>query len=462
MQAVVCVKPVRGELSPFDAAAVESALRLREKQPDTAVTVVSMGRPDTAEPLRRLTRLGISRAILLSDSAFAGADTLATAYTLSLAMKKLQPDLILCGRQSIDGDTAQTGPALAALLGWPVLTHVLAWRLEGKRALCTTRFGEEAATLPALLTVERLYPLRFPRLGSKAGAVETWTAEALGADPVRCGLRGSPTRVLRSYEAKLDRRQCRFAAPKDLDTIIREALEKPRMEWTAYPCPHPLPAVWYVGETPPALVRRCADRVITVPRSAPEQLAERFRRENPPVVLWPADLWGRRTAPQVAAMLRTGLCADCTGLETDGQHVTMIRPAMGGGVLAAIACRTRPTMATVREEGQRDGVTVAVGAGAAASLPAIRAWALNRGYALAASRALVDRGMAPYTSQVGLTGKTVRPQVYVAIGISGAVQHTCAIEGAGTVIAINPDRNARIFDCADVGICADAEDLTLE
>lgn len=118
MQAVVCVKPVRGELSPFDAAAVESALRLREERPDTAVTVVSMGRPDTAEPLRRLTRLGISRAILLSDSAFAGADTLATAYTLSLAMKKLQPDLILCGRQSIDGDTAQTGPALAALLGW--------------------------------------------------------------------------------------------------------------------------------------------------------------------------------------------------------------------------------------------------------------------------------------------------------------------------------------------------------
>ncbi len=79
-------------------------------------------------------------------------------------------------------------------------------------------------------------------------------------------------------------------------------------------------------------------------------------------------------------------------------------------------------------------------------------WGSCRGYTLAASRALVDLGLAPYAWQVGLTGRTVAPKVYVAIGISGAVQHTCAIEQAKTVIAVNPDRNARIFDYADFGV----------
>ena len=187
MQITVCVKPYKGELTPFDAAAVESALRLVEAHPDAKVTVISMARPDAVASLQRLTRLGVTRAVLLSDSSFAGADTLATAYTLSLAMNKLQPDLILCGRQSMDGDTAQTGPALAALLGRPVLTHVLDWRLEGEKVVCVTRFGGEQVSLPALLTVERLYPLRFPRLGSRAGKVEIWTAADLHADLSRCG-----------------------------------------------------------------------------------------------------------------------------------------------------------------------------------------------------------------------------------------------------------------------------------
>ena len=134
-----------------------------------------------------MTRLGVTRAVLLSDSAFAGADTLATAYVLSLAVQKLGADLILCGRQSTDGDTAQTGPALAALLGIPVITNVLKLDVQEQRVRCMSRFGEESASLPALLTVERIAALRFPRLGAGRKDAELWDAAVLGADPERCG-----------------------------------------------------------------------------------------------------------------------------------------------------------------------------------------------------------------------------------------------------------------------------------
>ena len=456
MRIVVCVKPRDGELNPFDACAVETALRLRDEIPDARVTAVSMNRRDSEGPLRALTRLGVSEAILLTDPAFAGADTLATAYTLSLAMDRLRPDLILCGRQSTDGDTAQTGPMLAALRDMPVLTHVLGLRLRDGVAQCTTRFGEESASLPCVLTMERLYALRFPRIGSKTGEVMVWDREALGADPNRCGLKGSPTRVIKSVECHSGRRHCRFIRPEELEQAIEEARERPpapEEELDAARGPQ-LPEVWAVGMDPPAVVRRIARRIRRVPRADPRELAESIRRENPPVVLWDGGLWGRRAAPQAAALLQTGLCADCTGLQTDGRTLTLIRPAFGGGVLAHIVCRTTPVMATVRGDGDPgEDVVVGVGAGAARQLPHIREWAARRGYTLAASRALVDLGLAPYAWQVGLTGRTVAPKVYVAIGISGAVQHTCAIEQAKTVIAVNPDRNARIFDYADFGVC---------
>lgn len=455
MRIVVCVKPRDGEVNPFDACAVETALRLKDERTDVRVTAVSMNRRDGEEPLRDLTRRGVSESILLTDPAFAGADTLATAYTLSLAMNRLHPDLILCGRQSTDGDTAQTGPMLAAMLGMPVLTHVLELHLEGGVARCVTRLGEESVRLPCVLTMERLYPLRFPRIGSKAKTVESWDREILGADPSRCGLKGSPTRVVKSEECRTGRRHCRYLPLEQLEATIEAARERPPEETTGDTADGPtLPEVWAVGMEPPAMVRKIARRIRRVPRGEPEELAGTIRRENPEVVLWDGGLWGRRVAPQTAAMLKTGLCADCTALETDGKTLTMIRPAFGGGILAHIICRTTPVMATVRGDGDTEcDVVVGVGAGAARQLPRIREWANRRGYSLAASRALVDLGLAPYEWQVGLTGRTVAPKVYVAIGISGAVQHTCAIEQAKTVIAVNPDKQARIFEYADFGIC---------
>ena len=455
MRIIVCVKLVNKELSPFDACALECALRFKDSDPDTDLTIMYMGRSDCLSTLQTLTRLGVSRAVLLSDNIFAGADTLATAYTLSLAIKKLMPDLILCVRQRIDGDTAQTGPALAALLEIPVLTNVLEMFIEEKGMRCITRFREEKASFPMVLTIERTAKLRFPRINSKLGIAELWDAAKLEAVPERCGLKGSPTRVLKTYECQTDRRHCRFIRLEHLDEVIESVVKKPReaRKERTY-IRKKLPEAWCVGTEPLEWAHRIAERVHVLEKDTPNRLALQISQKNPSVVLWDGGLLGRRTAPQVAALLRTGLCADCTALETDGEILYMTRPAFGGNLLATISCLTRPQMATMRPSCPiNDQVIVGVGAGAVTQFVQIQEWANQRGYGLAVSRPLVDRCLAPYELQVGLTGRTVRPAVYVAIGISGAVQHTCAIEQAGTIIAINPDKNARIFDCVDFGIC---------
>lgn len=278
----------------------------------------------------------------------------------------------------------------------------------------------------------------------------------LGADPEQCGLKGSPTRVLKTRQCQTGRRHCRFIRLEQLDGAIEAALKKPRedpAEETSLPGGK-LPEVWCIGTGPLEWANRIAERVRILEEGTPSCLAAQIRQETPDVVLWDGGLWGRRTAPQVAALLRTGLCADCTALETDGESLRMVRPAFGGNLLATISCRTKPQMATVRPSSPvSEQVIVGVGAGAASQFAQIRDWARQKGYGLAVSRPLVDKGLAPYDWQVGLTGRTVRPAVYIAVGISGAIQHTCAIEQAGTVIAVNPDKNARIFDCADIGIC---------
>ena len=148
-------------------------------------------------------------------------------------------------------------------------------------------------------------------------------------------------------------------------------------------------------------------------------------------------------------MLNTGLCADCTELETEENSLIMYRPAQGGSVYAKIKCLTKPQMATVRTKSESSDIIVAGGKGVSDKLDKLKTFTDKIGAEMAASRGLVVSGKAPYETQVGLTGKTVRPKIYIAVGISGAVHHTCSIEGAETVIAINPDKNARIFEYTD-------------
>ena len=460
MNIVVCVRQgLDGEISPFDASAYEAALRIENAE----VTLLSMAAPSAEGFLERLSRLGAKRAVLLSDKAFAGADTLATAYTLSLAVKKLSPDLVFCGRQTLIGDTAQTGAMLSELAGLSLATNVMGIEAVGERYIkCLTRSEESVACpLPALLCMERIHMLRFPRLRSKSCAVEIWSASEIGADPSRCGLAGSPTRVVESFENKSGKRSCQFIPKEALSRAIAEALQGNAQKTDALrKSEQRLESVCIVGESARGFAESVSDHVTAIPLSDVQTLAEQIKTLSPSAVLWGSDALSKRLAALVAAKLSLGLCADCTALGCEEGELMMYRPALSGSVIAKIKSRTHPAMATVRTEAKSESdIIVAAGYGVQDRLDAVKAFADSLGARLCASRRLVDNGLARYDMQVGLTGTTVSPQVYIAIGISGAVHHIVGMQRSGTVIAINPDKNAPIFEYADFGIVAEFETI---
>ena len=446
MKILVCVKVIKGELNPFDESALECALNMSDD-----VTVVTMGPKSCENALLPLTRLG-AKSVLISDSAFAGSDTLATAYILSTAIRNMEYDLILCGRQSIDGDTAQVGPMLSQMLGCNLATNALEVKVSDDRVCVRSRMGEEVLTFPALVTVERGYVLRFPSIFSKLGAVDIVDNSAIGCDISKCGLNGSPTRVLESFENQRGKRRCEFISMDRLIPLVEKLMSKDSTREIETYTGEKLPVVWAVGDAVYPKAAEIAHKVVKIEQLPPAEIATLAEKQKPEVILWNADMWGRKNAPIVAAMLNTGLCADCTHLETDGKTLYMYRPAQGGNITAKIKCMSYPQMATVRTKSKSSDIIVSAGKGMADSMDKIYALTEELGAELGASRGLVDMNKAPYEAQVGLTGKSVSPKIYIAVGISGAVHHTCAIEGADIVIAINKDKDARIFEYADYGI----------
>lgn len=229
MNIVVCLKQVPGTtqvkinpetnsliregieniINPFDTYALEEGVRLREKH-GGKVTVVTMGPPQSEAAQREAISLGADEAILLSDRAFAVADTWATAYTLSAAMKKLGSyDIIICGRQTIDGDTGQVGPELSEMLGIPFVAYVSNIEEIKESYLRVRRMVEEGheiieTTLPAVITVAK--EINVPRLPSlrgimksKSAAVTTWTINDLDVSEDMVGLAGSSTQVIKIF-----------------------------------------------------------------------------------------------------------------------------------------------------------------------------------------------------------------------------------------------------------------------
>ncbi|MEN6330858.1 MAG: electron transfer flavoprotein subunit beta/FixA family protein [Smithella sp.] len=199
-------------INPFDVYAIEEALRLKEKF-GGKVSVISLGPPQAINALKEAVAMGADEAIQLSDRVFAGSDSWATAYTLALAIKKLgEFDIILCGKQAIDGDTGQVGPGIASQLGITPLTYVFKIiKLDLKAGTITVeRLLEEGrevleAKLPALLTVVK--DINQPRSATllnirRASSffIPTWTAADLPeADQSKLGLKGSPTQVIKIF-----------------------------------------------------------------------------------------------------------------------------------------------------------------------------------------------------------------------------------------------------------------------
>jgi electron transfer flavoprotein alpha subunit len=261
------------------------------------------------------------------------------------------------------------------------------------------------------------------------------------------------------------------------------------------------------------LAKNGADRVILVDDPALETymtepyayaLSEVVKKYKPEIVLYGATAIGRDLAPRVSARIHTGLTADCTGLdiEAETKNLLMTRPAFGGNIMATIVCADfRPQMATVRPgvmaRHEKEGAVKAEvekftlpdigkhinveildivkkvsgkmdiqdakvlisggrGMGGPENFPILEALATALGGTISSSRAAVDAGWVEKDRQVGQTGKTVRPNLYVACGISGAIQHLAGMEESEIIVAINKDPGAPIFEVADYGVVGDA------
>lgn len=197
---------VPGTINPNDRVAISRALAM--KSAGDELVCLSMGPPPAGESLLEALAMGVDRAILLCDRSLAEADTLATAYPLAMALRKIGDiDLVICGSRSADSDTGHVGPQIAEMLELPYLSYVTSFSVSGG-VLGAERtadgFIEEIeADLPALLSVSHHISGRdYPTLGGlnrafTSGAVETWSAADIGADPERVGRKGSPTWVNR-------------------------------------------------------------------------------------------------------------------------------------------------------------------------------------------------------------------------------------------------------------------------
>jgi electron transfer flavoprotein beta subunit len=201
---------VPGIINPEDKNAIEEALRIKESNDTVQVTVLSMGPPQAESALREALAMGADRAFLVSDRAFAGADTLATSYMLSVAIKKIKKyDLILCGTKAIDGETGQVGPQLAEELNLPQATCAEEINIQGNLVTVKSNFGGVTRVLemkpPALITVSnRINKPRFKTMNGVLRAfrdkeVVTWTKEDFKLNSMRIGINGSPTWVRKIF-----------------------------------------------------------------------------------------------------------------------------------------------------------------------------------------------------------------------------------------------------------------------
>lgn len=562
-------------MNPFDKPALAAALRIKAERGAAApasaptVTAVTMGPPAAREVLYEALAAGCDEAVHLCDPALAGSDTLATARALGAALRRLGADLVLCGKYTIDGETAQVGPELAELLGVPHVSGVgkLSWEDEGT-LLCERESddGHEhvRVALPCLLTcAEHLLPpvpVRRPQLeAARQRIVEVLGAADLGLSPSEVGLGGSPTWVAEIQQLpKVERPPVRLLrgeteeVARELAAALRAAIaERPAREAAPLPAPGGGGggAVAVVverdgagalrpgtrellgeaaalasqlggeavalclgapGTLPDALALACgeagADAVLSIEHEAlspydseayAAALCEAIAALRPAAVLFSSTERGRDLAPRAAARLGLGLTGDAIGLRLDEERrLVQLKPAFGGNFVAPILSRTSPAMATVRpgviaprrpdpsrrprrqvlrpaslvpgrarllrEDVTVDGraarlgsarvvIGVGHGIGGPEQLPLIYRLAEALGAGVCATRRVTDKGWMPRQLQVGLTGRVIAPDVYLAIGVRGAPYHSIGIQRAGAIFSVNSDEKAPILQLARVG-----------
>ncbi len=575
------------DVNELDVYALTEAVRLRTLY-GGEVIAITMGPPQAHEALATALAIGADRAIHLNDRAFGGADTAATALALSLAIVPEHPDLIFCGRHSIDAETSQVGPEIAEILALPQISAIQKIDLlnrSGQTEVIATRETDEGSEtlsvpLPALVTAaERLNDGIWPdehaiREASKLNErYQAVTAADLNVDSNLLGQKGSPTWVS-DVEPDTHTREGRVLTNEDPlklvellvnDLQARGFLDLEKLEQSRFHrhsaasqrLGEPLPgrAVWVIAELSPQGIRSVtlellgkgielaaklqgelaavliggtedasrhaatlaaygAERIYVASDPALERyttdgyaavLSEAIVTYHPAVVLLGSTANGRDLAPRVAARLKLGLTGDCIDLAIDDQQLLVqYKPAFGNQVISLIRSNTLPAMSTLRpgmlhaaeadfnrapaiehllihniasrirtqiinHEYRDVGVEelesaqiilgIGMGMGEPEHYPQVYQLAALLNAAIGSTRNVTDKGWLPKQTQIGLTGRAVAPQLYLALGIRGAAEHIAGIRKANYVVSINKNRRAAIFRHSDVGVSGDVHIL---
>jgi electron transfer flavoprotein alpha subunit len=519
-------------------------------------TVFTLGPPSADDVLREAIAWGADRGVHLCDPAFAGSDTLATARSLAAALQREGPfDLVLVGRNSLDGDTGQVGPEIAQLAGLSFATGVRHMGIDGEVLSLTLEYDDGSddveVALPVLLSVaERLCePSKVPpssraEVGSELIAIVT--AQELGEGP--WGQHGSPTRVGRTRPMLHDRagkilsgtaaeqaagavalltQRGALAATTPavgLGSVVgqpagggspgREAViavliepDRPQVgaellgtaSRLAVSTGGRVHALAFEAVDPVALGALGADDVTLfegVPNA--EDVAAAIGEWSALRPVWamvgPSTAFGREVLGRLAAALGAGLVGDAIGLEIVDHRLVAAKPAFSGALVADITCTSEISLVSVRPgvlplptprahtpdvaswtmtprcrvrllaTRRDDDVEVlaradaVIGVGAAvqpADYGTLSPLAALLGAELAATRKVTDNGWAPRARQIGITGRSIAPRLYVAVGLSGKFNHMVGVRAAGTIVAINQDPDAPVFSGCDVGLVGD-------
>lgn len=578
---------VSSMINPSDRYALEKALRFRD-QYGGKITVISMGAPQAEEVLISAHLVGADRCILLTDAAFAGSDTFATASVLSAAVQYEQQrtgesfDIIFCGRETIDGETGQVGPELAHMLGCPSFPNVSRMDYAGISCRIEYAMDETGFTVDAGFPFLVEFPLRDDAalrsaLSARLALVENVKIPRLNFDDLapwlnreEIGLAGSATHVLRSYVPAIERKGIRITRgtpAQRVDALVRcfieDAVFEQKNSFAEYEREAELlsendsricvfiqqdssgncrnislellaPAFDICRKTggkvcavligknnktaEQALTGYDVDEIISCEGDVFENLqvmdyADAFGKivdeYRPEGILIGSTSFGKELAARLAGRCRTGLTAECTGIRYDEESGSIVwsRPAYGGKLMADIVCKDkRPQMGTIREgvfvkpaakggnpkiirmafqpEGEscvhvlQKCITPMLSARQSNEIPMIVGmgrgirdmdgfdlccdFADAIGAEIGASRGCVELQLVSPQYLLGSNGRTVRPRVYFACGISGALQHMTGVNDSECIVAINCDPDADIFKQADYGIVGDMFDILPE
>lgn len=547
---------VKLEMSAYCRRAVGKSVELAISRTGGPITVFTMGPPDAEDALREAVAWGLDRGAdihgtLISDSAFAGSDTIATARTLAEALRREGPfDLILTGKNSLDADTGQVPPQLAELLGLPFATGVKRLELDGDVLRLECEHDDSSVELecrlPALLScAERLCePSKVPapqRAEVPAALIKTLRAADIGPGPWGSSASLTAVGVCRSLIVNRSRR----ILPDEPVTVqvreaVRELRERGALRRDGCRPVAPLPETGGSGPVVAVIAdpghealtrdlcglaaRLAAEVNGSTVLMAPHEInaseagswgADRLLRIvgcdveedialavssavwemplRPWGILTGSTSYGREVASRVAATLGAGLTGDAIDVEIIDGRLVAWKPAFGGQLVAAVTATSPVQMVTIRpgviprslprrrlaeistvtvqprsrlwvhrrqqedalESLSRADAVIGVGQGVTPS-----EWhELDElcdvlGAQIGCTRKVTDSGWMPHARQIGVTGRAISPNLYVAIGTSGKFNHMVGVRTAGTVLAINSDRAALIWQYADVGVVA--------